>query len=98
MKLTKTFIMGAVAATLVAGPVAAQETPAAGMGGRMAAFGAMAEGSYVMIGGMLFVVIGGALVLADDDNKKKLPGDTTPPPPPPPPPATTTTSTTTTTS
>ena len=91
VKVMKTFTASLVAAMLVAAPVVAQESPSAGPGGD-ATWASMPVGSYVMIGGFIFLVTIGGLVLADDDDKAKTP---TPTPTPTPSPTTTTTTTST---
>ena len=68
----------AVAATsimLAVTPAMAQNNPAPGGSGATGTFGGMAIGSYVMIGGVLFVVTAAGLVLYDGD------GSSTPMPP-----------------
>ena len=94
MELKKTLLVTFAAAMLTSAPVLAQETPPAG-GTTNERWESMPDGSYVMIGGFIFIVVAGALVLDDDDSKPgALPGPT---PSPAPAPTTTTTTTTTTT-
>lgn len=91
VNVMKTLTASVVAAMLVAGPVVAQESPSAGpSGGDTATWASMPVGSYVMIGGFIFLVTITGLVLADDDDKAK-----TPTPTPTPSPTTTTTTTST---
>lgn len=79
------------AALMASVPVAAQEAPAAGSGGGSTAWMAtMPAGSWVIIGGVLFIMTGEGLT---DDNKKKVP---VPTPTPAPPPSSTTTAATST--
>lgn len=92
MKTVKTLFASMALAALVATPVLAQESPSAGAsGGKTATWASMPVGSYVMIGGFIFVVTASGLVLLDDDDNPVAPTTTTTP-------ATTTTSTTTSTS
>lgn len=87
MKMVKTLLAGVAAAMLATTPVLA-ETPSAGTGGGQAAtWASMPVGSYVMIGGFIFVVTASGLVLLDDEDNPIVTTPTT----------TTTTPTTTTT-
>lgn len=87
MKMAKTLFAAVAAVALLGAPVVAQEAPSAGQsGGQIASWASMPIGSYVMIGGLIFVVTIAGLVLLDDDDDKT-----------PAAPTTTTTSTTTTT-
>lgn len=89
MKMAKTLLASVAAAMIVTAPVIAQESPSAGAaGGQVATWASMPVGSYVMIGGFIFIVTAAGLVLLDDEGN---PVSTSPP-------ATTTTTTTTTTS
>lgn len=87
MKMVKTLLAGVAAAMLVAAPVLAQTPSAGGAAGKTATYASMPIGSYVMIGGFIFVVTASGLVLLDDEDNPVV---TTPP-------TTTTTTATTTT-
>lgn len=87
--LGKKVVVSVIAAMLVAVPVAAQGIPTAGPSGDPLRFWqGYSVGTYVMVGGVLFLVTLGGLVLADGDEKSKSPT-----PAPTPPPVSTTTST-----
>lgn len=90
MMLMKKVVVSVLAAMLVSAPVAAQNAPAAGYSGEPLRFWqGYSVGTYVMVGGVIFLVTVGGLVLAGDDGKTKK---SSPTPTPGPPTTTTTTS------
>lgn len=78
MKIIKTLMASAVAVALVASPVMAQETPAAGVATNGATWASMPIGAHVMIGGFIFVVTVSGLVLLDDDDNDSSSSPSTP--------------------
>ena len=87
--MMKTFAASMIAILLATAPVAAQSIPAAGYSGDPLRFWqGYSVGTYVLVGGVLFLVTIGGLALVGDDSKAK-----TPAPVPAPPASTTTTST-----
>ena len=87
--MMKTFAASMIAILLAAAPAAAQSVPAAGYSGDPLRFWqGYSVGTYVLVGGALFLVTLGGLVLASDDSKAKTTAPT-----PAPPASTTTTST-----
>ncbi len=88
MRYSKLIITSLAAGLAMVGPAQAQETPSAGTVSGAETWGSMPVGSYIMIGGFIFIVTAGGLTLLDDDDNNP-PSTTTPP-------TTTTTSTTTT--
>ena len=89
--MIKKFCVAAIVTVMASLPVVAQETPMAG-GGRTAAWlDSLPTGSWVIIGGVLFVMTGEGLIR---DDRNPLGGTPTPTPTPTPSPTTTTTTTT----
>ncbi len=89
MMSMKRVLVSVVAAMLVSAPVAAQSAPSAGYSGEPLRFWqGYSVGTYVMVGGVIFLVTVGGLVLAGDDDETKKPSPT-----PTPGPTTTTTTT-----
>ncbi len=86
--MIKKFCVAAIVTVMASLPVVAQETPMAG-GGSAAWLNSLPTGSWVIIGGVLFVMTGEGLI-RDDRN----PLGPTPTPTPTPSPTTTTTTTT----
>ncbi len=81
--LMKKVVVSVLAAMLVTAPVAAQNIPAAGYNGEPLRFWqGYSVGTYVMVGGVIFLVTVGGLVLAGDDDKAKTPTPTLTPGPP----------------
>lgn len=64
-------ILGAAAVTLLlTSSVAAQDVPPAGpSGGQVAMFSSMPLGTYVIVGGVIFIVTGVGLVAANQDDE-----------------------------